>query len=392
MLESQIGKKGIFSHHANSSFGIPFFILDLHRETMRMSEWVRLFLTAPLHAFKTPPEEKIFVVEADTDRAGEGKFLAEFLRPEVVLLVSVSRTHGVNFDSLVRKDRNDRDRDKFFESVDEAIAYDYGYFLSYCSGLAVINGDLPLQVKQEERTRATVVRIEKKEYLDNYVIEGNHTKFVIKGKNYAFAGLLPEEIFYSVAMCRETLEYLEMPFDLKFEDFVLPPGRSSIFKGVRGMTIIDSSYNANLSSMKAILGMYENLGGGKKWVVLGDMLELGVKEQEEHEKLGEILADMKLEKIVLVGSRMNRFTKGALMKLLKNKDTVVSFQNAVEAGVYLTEHLKRDETVLFKGSQSILLEGLIAPLLENKRDMRNLSRRGEFWDMKRRKAGLPAGI
>src|SRR3989344_796682 len=93
MLESQIGQKARYSHHANSIFGIPFDILDLHRTSLLKSEWISLILKTPINAFKNPPKERTYVVEADCERPGEGKFLAEFLKPEVVLWVSTSRTH-----------------------------------------------------------------------------------------------------------------------------------------------------------------------------------------------------------------------------------------------------------------------------------------------------------
>src|SRR6266568_6914635 len=101
LLESQIGEKAKYSHHANSSYGVPFDVLDLHRKSLQTSEWFKLIIKAPIKAFKTPPKEKIYVVEADCDRPGEGKFLAEFLRPDHVLWVNVSRKHSMNFDSLV---------------------------------------------------------------------------------------------------------------------------------------------------------------------------------------------------------------------------------------------------------------------------------------------------
>src|SRR5258708_18511528 len=63
MLESQIGEKAKYSHHANSSYGIPFDILDLHRKSLLHSEWFGLLLKAPLLAFKKPPKERLYVVE-----------------------------------------------------------------------------------------------------------------------------------------------------------------------------------------------------------------------------------------------------------------------------------------------------------------------------------------
>src|SRR3990167_4856372 len=71
LIESQLGDKARYSHKANSSFGIPFDILGLKRETLSKLEWPMLFLKAPLIAFKKPFSQKMYVVEADCDRPFE---------------------------------------------------------------------------------------------------------------------------------------------------------------------------------------------------------------------------------------------------------------------------------------------------------------------------------
>ncbi len=397
LLESQLGKQAKYSHHANSSYGIPFDILDLHRKELRTSEWFNFILKAPLHAFKKPPKESLYIVEADTDRSGEGKFLAEFLKPEVVLWVSVGVTHAANFDQLALPPRGSPSgHPRGVSSVEEAIAYDFGYFVEYCTKLAVVNGDLLLEMKEVERAKATVKIIKKSDALDDYKVEKTKTMFTINGKKYAFEALLPEEVFYAIAMCREAVEYFDLPFDASFKNFVLPPGRGSMFAGIKNTTIIDSSYNANLSSVEATLGMFEKFPAQKKWVVLGDMLELGEKEKEEHEKLGEILSGIDLERIILVGKRVSKYTYPSLRAKRGNpvideiassfstpRNDVVCFEKQKDALEYLKENVVGGEAILFKGSQSLFLEGIIEKLLDDKKDAAKLPRRGEFWEEKR---------
>src|ERR1035437_5993680 len=79
LVESQLGNLAKYSHEANSSFGIPFDILDIHRKDLTLIEWPIVFLKPFINAFKSAPKEKIYIVEADCDRPGEGKFLSNFL-------------------------------------------------------------------------------------------------------------------------------------------------------------------------------------------------------------------------------------------------------------------------------------------------------------------------
>ncbi|HEX8932021.1 MAG TPA: cyanophycin synthetase [Patescibacteria group bacterium] len=378
LLEAQLGDKAKYSHHANSSFGIPFDILGLKRKTLLKTEWIGLFLAAPLRVFAKLPREKIYVVETDCDRPGEGKFLADLLKPEVVLWVSTSRTHSMSFDNLIAR--------KSFKNVEEAIAYEFGYFLEYCKSLAVINGDSLLEKQQVMRTKAIVKEIIKNKVLDKYETNVNGTKFVINDKVYKFKDLLPEEIFYSIEMCKILIEYLNLPFDEKFSNFIIPPGRSSIFEGIKETTIIDSSYNANFSSMSAVLKMYREFPAKTKWAVIGDMLEQGKEEQEEHEKLAELLAKQDLARIIFLGPRVNKYTFPKLKSLISNTIPVDSFINPKEVLDFLNEHLKGEETILFKGAR--FMEGVIEHLLKNKSDAIKLSRREKIWEIRRSEWGL----
>ncbi len=373
MLESQLGSNAKVSHHANSAYGVPFDILDLHRSTMSGNEWIQLFINAPRNVFKPLPKEKIYVVEADADRPFEGVFLATLLKPDVVLWVSTGRTHSMNFDYLVTEEE--------FKSVEEAIAYEYGYFLKYCRELAVIDGDSDLETEQIGRTKVKVKAITKKDFLKGYYVEKNETKFQIKNNSYSFKGLLPEEIYLSIAMCREAVAYLGEPFDENFTNFELPPGRGTLLKGKKDTILIDSSYNGNLGSIKAMLTMFDKFPAKKKWVVIGDMKELGKEEKEEHEALAVLLKEMDLEKVILIGKLVQQYT----LPKLKNAK---GFKKSPDAAKYLEENIKGEESILFKGSQSIYLEGLIEPLLEDPNDSKKLPRQTTFWNSQRKKIGF----
>lgn len=377
LIESQLNEKARYSHHANSAFGIPFDILGLKRVDLAKSEWIYLFLSAPLRAFKKPYAEKIYVVEADCDRPGEGKFLASLLNPEVTLWVGVSRTHSMNFESLVVNGK--------FSTVEEAIAHEFGYFLETTKGEVMVNGDSRLIENQLRRVKVPVVSIKKKKNLESYKLTSSGTNFKINGQIYKFSELLPEETFYSITMTNTFLDYLNIQNNHSYLDFKLPPGRSSVFKGVKDTVIIDSSYNASLDSMKAILNMFDKYPSKNKWVVLGDMIEQGIEEQEEHEKLADLIASIKLSKIILVGSRVSKYTYPKL-KAIKKDFEIENFETPKEALNYLTKHIKGGETILFKGAR--FLEGVIEHLLTNKDDVNKLCRREKIWEIRRREWGL----
>jgi len=376
LLASQIGSKAKYSYHANSAYGIPFDILGLKRETLFIYEWAYLFLIAPFKLLSPLPKQKLYIVEADCDRPGEGKFLAELLRPEVTIWVSSARTHSMNYDGLVKRG--------IFTSIEDAVAYEFGFFIEKTKRLSILNSDLAHITKQNSRTKAHIIKLSF-EQLKEYRITTNGTSFIFDDMTISIPELLPKEVFYALAVTHKLLEYLHMPLDTSFNKFTPPPGRSSIFQGIKGTTLIDSSYNANLASMKAILTMFEKITGTKKWVVLGDMLEQGKNEQQEHEKLAEEVSKLTVERVILLGPRNAQYTYPKL-KVLEKGIPTQSFMNPREVLDYLLDNIKGNEIILFKGGR--FLEGVIEHLLMNKTDIEKLCRREKVWQTRRKKWNL----
>ncbi|MDO8514181.1 MAG: Mur ligase family protein [bacterium] len=373
LVEAQLGKTAKYSHGANSSFGIPFDILGLKRLTYSPLEWTRLFLLAPISAWRKPYAEKIYIVEADCDRPREGQFLSSLLRPEVVVWLSSARTHSQNFEKSVRAGK--------FASVDEAISHEFGYFTGCASSLVIMNADNPLIMKQMRRTKAKVHEVKETE-LEGYEVRNDGTVFKIRGATYRIPFLLPKETFYAIAASVKIAEYLGIRPTIDFSAFTLPPGRSSIFRGIRDTTIIDGSYNTNADSVRVIIGMSEGLPGTSKWLILGDLTEQGGLEKEEHEKLARLLQGSGFQKLILVGPRLAAHT----LPLLKQSKDVISFINPKDALQYLQSSLNGRETLVFKGAR--FLEGIIEHLLLDKRDVAKLCRREAVWQKRRAQWGL----
>ena len=378
LIEAQLQGKARYSHHANSSFGIPFDILGIQRVTFAHLEWFRLFFQAPIRAFKAPYKENIYVVEADCDRPGEGDFLSSLLKPEVVIWMSSARTHSQNFDRLVTE--------KTHKNVDEAIAQEFGYFVERATQLVIANIDNELIKKQLKRASAKCVEISEGPDLERYEVTAHHSHFRIREEDFSVRFLLPQESFYSLEAVSRLVHYLDMELDTHFLKLNLPPGRSSILKGIKGTTIIDSTYNANLASVAAVLGMVAKLPSEKKWLVLGDLIEQGQEESEEHEKLAELVVAQDFQGIILVGPRLTEHTYPLLRTHTEKEGTLLAFINPKEALDFLEKNLKGGEVLIFKGAR--FLEGIIEHLLENKEDVAKLCRQEPVWQARRKQWGL----
>jgi UDP-N-acetylmuramoyl-tripeptide--D-alanyl-D-alanine ligase len=374
LIESQIGGKAKYSHHANSSYGIPFDILGLKRKKFTLDEWIFLFLLAPSQAFKTSPKEKLYVVEADCDRPGEGKFLATFLNPDITLWISSSLTHSSNFDASVKN--------KSFSNVREAIANEFGYFLKYTKKLAIVNGDSPL-IRDQLKKINIPIKIATTKDLKEYKIKEDSTEFIIEDKKYSINFIVPKDVSYSIQMTNLLVRSLNLPLDATFKRLTLPPGRNSIFRGIKNTTIIDSTYNATPDGVRVILQMFNEYPSKNKWVVLGDMIELGVQEEIEHKDLAKIINSMNLAKVILIGPRVSKYTYPELNSSIGEAKKFIMPKDGLN---YILKNINGEETILFKGAR--FLEGIIERLLQNRDDVEKLVRREKAWQDRRRAFGL----
>jgi UDP-N-acetylmuramoyl-tripeptide--D-alanyl-D-alanine ligase len=77
-------------------------------------------------------------------------------------------------------------------------------------------------------------------------------------------------------------------------------GRLQFKKAQGGAWIIDDSYNANPSSMRAGIEVLAELDG-RKWLVVGDMAELGEYAPAAHTEIGEFARAHGVERLYAIG-------------------------------------------------------------------------------------------
>lgn len=129
-------------------------------------------------------------------------------------------------------------------------------------------------------------------------------------------------------------------------------------KTVRGMTVLDDSYNANPDSMQAALRALQCASvAGRRIAVLGYMGELGEHEEAEHIKLGERMKEYGVDILVTVGDRAARIREGA-RDLAENRN----FPTHAEAAAYLLDSIEEGDCILVKGSRSARMERIVSAL------------------------------
>ena len=373
LIESQLGAKAHYSHNANSAFGIAFDILGMRGITGSKLHWISLFLQTPFRAFVYSRKEKFYIVEADGERPHEAEWIAKWLRPEVSVWVTLGRSHAVFYEQEVAAGN--------FANVDDAIAHEFSTIPANTRELVIIDGDNEKMLETTKNIEAKVVSV-KKDALKSYEVYPDKAIFEFAKHKFVFHDPMPRDVTIQRVMLEKLMKYLNEPINYDLNDFRMPPARSDYLEGKKGIKIIDSSYNAHIISMTTVLDMVKVLHAPHKWLVIGDIIDQGRLEGEEHEKLAQLLLDAKVENIVLIGRRTKKYT----YPLLKNKAKVQSFDKPQQALKYLEKNLTGKETVIFKGSQ--YLEWIVEKLLAHPEDVSNLARQDEAHRRRRASWGL----
>ena len=126
-----------------------------------------------------------------------------------------------------------------------------------------------------------------------------------------------------------------------------PANNRSQIKETKSNTLICDSYNANPTSMSLALESFSAIKADHKIVILGDMLELGDKSEEEHLKVLKVVQSLNPEKVFLVGHAFHKTSSKSGFKSFDNVNILMEFLKS--------EPLKGN-TILIKGSRGIKLE------------------------------------
>jgi UDP-N-acetylmuramoyl-tripeptide--D-alanyl-D-alanine ligase len=132
-------------------------------------------------------------------------------------------------------------------------------------------------------------------------------------------------------------------------------GRLQLRRTRAGGWLIDDSYNANPSSARAGLEVLSELPG-RRWLVLGDMAELGEFADSSHRELGELARALGVERLyafgALAGLAADSFGAGA-----------ERYRDATELTRALDAAITPDVRLLVKGSRVNRLERVVEALV-----------------------------
>ncbi len=307
----------------------------------------------PLSLSNLEKDHKYGVFEIGMSKKGEIHQLSKIVRPDIGIITNVAEAHIENFKNL-----------KGIASAKSEIINNIKK-----NGFLIINRDD--KFFQFFKNKA------KKKKL-NYISFGfsNKADIHIKmsqnflGKNGFKIKVFKEEIFLktknnnilNILITIAILKILNLNISKIINilgNFLPVDGRGKRCRISRykvNFNIIDESYNANPLSMKnAIENLSKlNVEKSKKYVLIGDMLELGKKSAFYHKNLSKIINKTDIDKVFVYGKNIletyKHLTKDKRGNILQNKnDFDLIFSNTI----------KKNDYLMIKGSNSTGLNKLV---------------------------------
>lgn len=131
-----------------------------------------------------------------------------------------------------------------------------------------------------------------------------------------------------------------------------------------GLTLLNDAYNASPTSMRAAIDLLHELKGfGRKFAVLGDMLELGEREKDFHREVGALLDPEQVEAVYLYGPLSVYTAEGAGSRFPAER--VRHFETKEALARELAQAAGAQDVILIKGSRGMRMEQVAAFLVDS---------------------------
>jgi len=131
-------------------------------------------------------------------------------------------------------------------------------------------------------------------------------------------------------------------------------GRLEFRRAINGALLVDDSYNANPASVRAGLDTFRGVAGAR-WLVLGDMMELGSGADQLHAEIGRYAREAGIDRLLAFGPK-SRFAVDAF------GPGGTWFEDIDDLIAEARQSLVPDVVVLVKGSRANRLERVTAAL------------------------------
>ncbi len=308
----------------------------------------------PLTLLKLQQQQQYAVIEMGANHLGEIAYSSQFTQADIAVITNAGAAHIEGFGSL----------EGVAKAKSEIIA-GLGH-----NGIAILNKDdafysLWIDIAEDRKiisfgldesadvtAKNIQSNVENGEFASRFELSATEGEISIKlglaGQHNVINALAAAASCLAFGI---TLQQIKQGLE-KMQPVV---GRLQSLVGKKGNLIIDDTYNANPSSVKAALDVLMQCEG-EPWFVMGALAEMGQDSEKKHRELGELIKSMKIARLLTIGSdaesTSHSFGRGATF-----------FKSQTELIAYLEQELQGNESILVKGSRSQNMEKVVEAIV-----------------------------
>ncbi len=370
IIEDTIRAMGLLAGFWRQGFEIPLFaitgsngkttvkemlssILGLRSSVLSTRGNLNNHIGVPLTLFRLGHEHEFAVIEMGANHPGEIGWLSGIAKPSIALITQCAPAHLEGFGSV--------------DGVAEAKAEIFSGLCVY--GTAIINADdkyadfwrqraeghrqISFALNNEADVTASDIGFDIKSGKTNFQVHLPDKSFQI---SIPLAGIHNVQNAIAAAACciAAGIEYDDIKKGLEQMESI--SSRLQMLESPQGVRLFNDTYNANPGSLQAGLEVLSDCPG-HRWLVMGDMMELGDESVAMHRQAGVLAKQYGIERVYGIGdltaNTVDEFGSGA-----RHYETIADLITE------LKKDLSGQETLLIKGSRAMAMDKIVDSLME----------------------------
>ncbi len=297
----------------------------------------------PLSLFNLRESDDYGILELGMDKKGEIDYLSKILQPNVSVITNINYAHAKNFKNikgiaLAKSEiiHNTQANGHVILNADDRF-FKFHQNIALKKNLNVVSFGI-----KKLKSDVKFIKIKKNTKNFQITIEMNNLR-----KNFTVLNNFQSNIYNTLSALAIISVYVDI-FQLDerfFLNFKTPSGRGDLLKlkiKKKTINLIDETYNSNPLSLKSAILNYDKIDskGSKKYLLIGDMLELGRLSNKLHQSIAPTINRTKVDKVFVKGKKaqliFKKLNKSKRGKVLKNKQDIIKLiKNRLNNNDYL---------------------------------------------------------
>lgn len=308
----------------------------------------------PLTLLEMPPDVEYAVVEMGMSERGQIERLSLVAQPDFAVITMIGVSHLSTLGS----------REQIAEAKLEIVR---GLRVG---GTLVYNGDEPLLANALEKSDLNRTAIGFGQHgshpyrAASIAADGSGISFRVNSTEYRLPMLGKHNVTNALAaIAVGELAGVEPDKIRKgLEKLSVTEMRMEVLRASAGFTVINDAWNASPVSVAAAIETFGELEGySHKFLVLGDMRELGAGERQYHREIGQKIDPRRIQYVFTVGELAEQIALEAADRFPQGR--VAAFRSKDEVLSAIRSSVAASDAVLVKGSRGMELEHIVRGLL-----------------------------